>query len=488
MRKPLAAITATGFVLALGASTLAQVAPAKAQYVPNSWYTEERKNADGSVSRIINQKWSNYYENGEWKRIDLRPQKTANGFLVSKAPFTLALPDYADWEVEFSATNRYDIAQKRERNDPVVTKYKQFTGASHVKGVQTSLGIEYIGALPVGDIVYKTETDEFSALVRLNSVPETCQSNPNAEILIPFTETYSGGLRPKNKGANIGATRKDVGDGYSVALNEFRGMSTKQAQVWDSALTEKRQNIAVRGRFSSGVFDAQKVLPCSFLLSATYPVFTDTTTTVRPNPNPETENFDGFIGNGIGATYAAVHDAATGNLSDDSGTTIEVENSDEWTNNYYVKRGIIQFNTTISGTVTACALTLTVNTVNANEQNESISIVSSTTASNTGVSAGDYNDFGTTKYATDILISDMTTSSVETWTCNASGIAAINTSGITSWGIRTARDVSATSPGTGGENMVIFRSADYSGTSSDPVLEITYTPAASGGGQVIFFL
>lgn len=472
--------------LLISSSMLAQTASfverGEQPFIPAGYDRAERTNVDGTVTAKIHQKWANYYNEGQWEEIDLEPRETADSFVIDKAPYALELPKFADSPASFASTNTYDIEEKRVREDAPVSKLKRFTGAAHVEGQVTGLGIEYVGALPIGDIVYQADTDEFRALVRLNDLPASCKGNPSGEVLIPFTETYSGGLRPQSKGTNIGATRRDVGDGYGVKVNDFRGMRTKAAEVWDSASSENRQKIEVRGRFSAGTFDAQKVLPCSYLLSATYPVFTDTTTTFNPDPDPETSTFDGTYKKD-GATYAAAHDSATATLglSSETATTLSIENGDEGTNNFYVERGAVLFNTEpISGTVTAASLTLVSNNVGANETNDSISIVSATTASNTTRTNTDFAGFGTTKYASDILISAMSVGSTHTWAFNGTGVAAINTSGITKIGIRTARDVANTSPGTGNECQVFFRSADYAGTSSDPTLEVTYTPASSG--------
>lgn len=199
--------------------------------------------------------------------------------------------------------------------------------------------------------------------------------------------------------------------------------------------------------------------------------------TSYPDPHPEEDTFDGSYKKD-GGTYAAAHDSATANLglSGETGTTFGIENGDEGTNNFYVERGATLFDTSLTGLLTAAELRLICNNVSSNETSDSVSIVSATTASNTTRTDTDFAGFGTTKFATDILISDMTTGSTHTFAFNASGLTAVNIAGITKIGIRTARDVSNTSPGTGNECQVNFRSADYSDVTSDPRLTLTFTP------------
>ena len=86
--------------------------------------------------------------------------------------------------------------------------------------------------------------------------------------------------------------------------------------------------------------------------------------------------------------------------------------------------------------------------------------------------ADDFDVLGTTSYGA-ASTSGFATDGYNTITLNATGIAAINKSGTTVFGLRSSRDISATTP-TGAE-YVRFYSADYDGGSRAPKLVVTYS-------------
>lgn len=91
----------------------------------------------------------------------------------------------------------------------------------------------------------------------------------------------------------------------------------------------------------------------------------------------------------------------------------------------------------------------------------------------------DYNDFGTTAFANDILATDFSGAGYYTFTLNASGIANINKTGISCFGLRQRNDVENSTPTGSNEINVQTRTE-----ANPPILEI-YLPA--GGQNPMFF-
>ena len=112
-------------------------------------------------------------------------------------------------------------------------------------------------------------------------------------------------------------------------------------------------------------------------------------------------------------------------------------------------------------------------TSNAPEAN----IYASAPASNTALVAGDYDSIGTTVFATGIGYSAWNTSSDNTFTLVAAGLAAIDKAGVTKMASREAKyDATDTAPTWGSVAAARLRHsfADISGTASDPTLAVTH--------------
>ena len=108
-----------------------------------------------------------------------------------------------------------------------------------------------------------------------------------------------------------------------------------------------------------------------------------------------------------------------------------------------------------------------------------ITLVTSAPASNTAIVAGDYDSFGTTRQAPDILISSFVDdgTTYNDFVLNAIGIGNINKTGISKFGIRIGFDTYNNEPtfATDIRARVQARSADAGGTSTGPKLVVTYT-------------
>ena len=218
------------------------------------------------------------------------------------------------------------------------------------------------------------------------------------------------------------------------------------------------------------------------------------TVTYYPNPNVESTSVDGYTyrsyGVGLGVAWGTLV-AADGTSSDDSSTTLYFfsmksdTTSNQWRDMY---RSIILFDTSAfdeADTITSAVLSVK-GEAKADElaTTPDLNIYSSNPASNTAVAAGDLDTLGSTAFSSAIAYSSLSTTAYNDFTLNASGLAAIDTAGISKFGTRNAnRDVANSSPtwGSNQESYFYGASADTASTTSDPKLVITYTAAGAAG-------
>lgn len=212
--------------------------------------------------------------------------------------------------------------------------------------------------------------------------------------------------------------------------------------------------------------------------------------TVRPDPNPETTTFDGHIAHN-NATWATVQGASAGTAANDSDATSLGVISDFGVlvgSQYSIYRAFLLFNTAAIGagsTVTAATLSGYVHT-KVNDDNDGtdvIGVYSSTPASNTGLVTGDFDQCGDaidnpTAWATPIDIGSISTGAYTDWALNATGIAGVSLTSVTKTGMREGHDATDSAVVGGGSYILVYP-AERAGTTEDPKLVVTYTPAAT---------
>jgi hypothetical protein len=93
----------------------------------------------------------------------------------------------------------------------------------------------------------------------------------------------------------------------------------------------------------------------------------------------------------------------------------------------------------------------------------------------------DYNSWGTTIYSTMSYADFVVSNGLKAFSLDAAGIANLNKTGISILGMRVGSDISETGITwkTSADVAVGVRWVDYTGTTSDPRMVITYTPAAT---------
>lgn len=204
-----------------------------------------------------------------------------------------------------------------------------------------------------------------------------------------------------------------------------------------------------------------------------------TTSTFYPDAGkPGTNSCDGDIDYRSAADYETAHDAATGTHVDFNGTSILYAYNTKSAGLYYVTRALINFYTADipdSDIISSAVLSLY---FTAAWTSDSMSIVGNTGASANDYSTADFDQFGTTKFAADKPVLEISTGQYTDFTLNASGLAAISKTGVSKFGMRSAEDVANTTPTV--DHGAGASSADVAGTTQDPKLVVVHSAPAVG--------
>jgi len=204
------------------------------------------------------------------------------------------------------------------------------------------------------------------------------------------------------------------------------------------------------------------------------------TLTVYPDANPESTTVDGYLFNN-GSAMSTVRNASSGSTKDDSSTYM-VSLARYNSNEYQIYRIITYFNTSsiVSGSTLSSAVYSLCPMYDGTSSNGDrvYPVVSSTgIASNTAIALADYaySKICTTVNIASALMTSLvagTYSNISIYISYLSNF--ITKAGITKMGMMAGYDINNTSP-TVSDNYACFYTADYTGTSYDPKLVVTYT-------------
>lgn len=148
---------------------------------------------------------------------------------------------------------------------------------------------------------------------------------------------------------------------------------------------------------------------------------------------------------------------------------------------YTCLRAFLPFDTSALGsgaTVTAATLNVYVYFVYADSGE--VGLVSQTQASTSTLAATDYLSVGSTEYATRVTVPG-TVATNAYLAIPLTGLSVINKTGFTKLALRSGTDIDASWSPVGDKAVgIAFRASEQAGTSNDPYLDITYTPAPAG--------
>jgi hypothetical protein len=214
------------------------------------------------------------------------------------------------------------------------------------------------------------------------------------------------------------------------------------------------------------------------------------TLTFNPDAHTEVTSVDGSVqrdAGGAGEVWATIRSGA-GTAANDNATTMNCAvalasgTTNQWAG---IGRSIYLFPT--SSLPDAAVTSAAVLSVYVQSKYDGLgatlatNVYATTPASNTALVNADYGQFGTTALATAISWASLPSSGYADFNLNASGIAAISTTGVSKYGIRFEKDASNTAPTwvAGEENSFIVYTADDTNGGRDPKLVVTYTASTT---------
>lgn len=475
---------------------LQEAPPPSPQFEPYSWNEDRMKRADGKTVSSFGVKFQNYVDrNGTWKNIDVSTRATATGFVMDQAPYAAFLPTLANGNIKFSSTNRFQISTQSIRNDDPVESIHKFTDAIAVPGVAVENGVLYSGAFPTigADLLVEFNANELRQLVVWNTAPPACTT-----MEIPFTRKFSHSLAPKKRdGTTVRGTDETL-SGFKVELNSFRGVYTKPARIWDShPIDRKVAEVPIVGRWNPALFNAKKVIDCAFFTGATYPVYTDDTSSFFPDPHVEVTTVDGAtIQDGTNVVWSTFRTQTASSAVDSTTPNNIYRIRASTTTDQFDRsgRGYFAFDTgpTLpdNATIDSGSLILTGGGAGDTTLALTFTIAKRVLTSATAVATGDHDISGwtLTEYAT-TRINNKTTAPIwitdneNTFILNEAGKSNISLTGITYFSSLTGQEFD-NSPPTWGSNQegvaLALMAEDGAGTTNDPELKVVWsTPAAA---------
>lgn len=200
-------------------------------------------------------------------------------------------------------------------------------------------------------------------------------------------------------------------------------------------------------------------------------------------------NGDGYVVYSSSATWATVHDAANGtSASYTFSSNVAASTGKIVSGNYTISRYYSPFNTSaLPDNYTAISakmcIYVTAKENGDNDGQDYINVYKTLQSSYSTLTVSDYSlstKWATsTALATAIDIGSISTSAYNCWSLNSSGIAVISNTSTTPLGLLEGHDVenAAYAGANNTNNSITVRTVNYTGSTYDPYLEITYSPS-----------
>ena len=478
--------------------------------------------------------WVNYLdENDAWQEIDCIVTKTASDFTVTKAPFNFSAPLYSDGEAFFESDNKFDITNKTKITADNYGLYLTARNVTRVAGELFDINgdgrldaVIYRQAYPDinADLIYYDKHGMIPVLEKLVRFNSAISEDIDIEFGLRYTATPAitpltlDDSKDRDDEATANSTKLSNGEviaqdgGFYVkpfSVTQNRGIGMKEIKIWDSTATDlnagttqKIETVSTDIKSDgSGNSILTKHIKVAFFSGVTYPVFTDTTTTVYPDAHTESTSVDGVVLTyNQGADWDTEHDRTSGNYAYDSATTLVLGyfRSNLGSNNMGLYRFFFLFDTSgidDDDEISAATLSLyaieTATTSSGGSAEVSVttcSVVQTSPASNTALVTGDFDQCGDVNDPDEGIATgtrfdpddDFTTSQYNDLALNATGIGWIAKDGITKLGTRNMFDITDDDPGANKHmGYMVVGSADQSGTSKDPKLVVTHAAATA---------
>jgi len=449
--------------------TVGKASAESPDFKPYSWNEYRKQNSSEQVTSHFYSKWVNFFDGKNWNPINVNPRTVSGAFVVTDAPYSVSLPLRANGKIKMVNTNKYSVLRDALDTSENISKDKVWLTAKNVEGVVSGPSVLYRGAFDFGDLVFDFHEQEIRSIVKISSNPSGFQ-----DLEIPFEETYSTNVVLKNKlKTTVGGAEVDLSSGI-VAENGNKVLNTKQAYAWDSSEIPRYVKIKLLCHLATDKLLCKKVIPRTFLDSAIYPIFTDTTTTFAPS---------GYEGDFeiLAASWTGVRDAGTaGALYTSSPIWIYSSSSDG--SPYANYRYFFSVDTSSipdTDIISSAFFNFTVNHLYTNATD--INIVGATPSTPSSLTTADYDALSYTSYGS-IAMASLVDESASNLDLNSTGLTAISKTGVSSFALITEKDRSNTAPTSGNYGIKIYTTAQ-AGTSLDPYFSVTYAAPASSSSS-----
>jgi len=282
----------------------------------------------------------------------------------------------------------------------------------------------------------------------------------------------------------------DIGPGYVTEdLAKDAGPGVKRTSFYTSPIWSNRYRAnlpALSAVLKRMAFEQMRIWPelgaRPRLTTARF-----TTTTFFPDPDTETDTVDGWIREDTAnETWATKRDHTAGTLAADSTTDQAFSlaagtTTDRWSN---MARFWFLFLTSSLGSdiLDSGTFEFVLKDALSNDFTGSISFITTTPASNTGLVTGDFDQVGSTKQATDVTFASLNSddSTYNPMTLIQAGLDSIDKAGVSKFGARETADADNAEPtwGSGDSTDQNIRLADNAGspaTIKDPKLVMVHS-------------
>jgi uncharacterized delta-60 repeat protein len=272
----------------------------------------------------------------------------------------------------------------------------------------------------------------------------------------------------------------------TVAENAFSRI--RKIRIWDS------EGNAIAGQLQfyrkESTLYCRKIVPKEFLATASYPVYTDDTVTYYAGTG------DGYTNKGDDFDWDTTHDAAASPTASHTDTnSFFCRTGKDASEHYIITRVFFPFDTSglpDNAVFSNATLSLYVDSKqNKDDDAEDFFVVVQTIQpSPTSLSTGDYDLCGSVDSPIEgsdrVDLGGISTNQYNTWTLNSTGLGWISRTGWTKLGMREGHDVldHPIDLLSSEKNRINGYYADYTGTSYDPKLAITYTEGLTVSGTV----
>jgi len=196
---------------------------------------------------------------------------------------------------------------------------------------------------------------------------------------------------------------------------------------------------------------------------------------------------------GAAQTWATiVAGAGTGNDYTTTNSNAALTQADTTSNTFkFLSRGIFLFDTSSipdTDEISSATLSFYIGS-KSTAVPVSVNVVSSSPASDSALANGDYSNLGSTKFSSAVTVSGITTGAYIDFSLNASGVANIDKTGISKFGLRLEEDIDGSAPTWSSNDLggVNVQYSETTGISQDPKLVVVHAPAITFIPKVMMF-